>query len=233
MEVYDGRQILFTVPPVVSSFARQEVSPVVPPRIDDPVSSSSERLDARPANGVGRLPRRTVTSGLVGGGALAALVAALGARPTQGAAQESTPVAVTDFEELGLTVGPLFGIRVEDLPPPPVEVSLARVTSQPGDGDLEDYFTFPGPVAFIVESGRIICRCGTAESPCIILRSEGPNEPAPPVPADIPLGPGEGLYIPTNTPDSFANPGPDPQSELDLTIWPVGAQATPAAGPAT
>ena len=190
-----------------------------------------EQVDARQAIGVSRLPRRTVTGGLVGGGALAALVAALGARPIQVAAQEATPVTVTGFEELGLTVGPLFSAVVEDLPPPPVEMSLARVTSQPGDGDLEDYFTFPGPVAFIVESGQIICRCGTAEDPCIILRSEGTNEPAPPVPADIPLGPGEGLYIPTNTPDSFTNPGPDPQVELDLTIWPMGAQATPAPSP--
>jgi hypothetical protein len=162
---------------------------------------------------------------------LAALVAALGARPTQVAAQEATPVTVTDFEELGLTVGPLFSIQVEDLPPPPIEMSLVRTTSQPGDGDLEDYFTFPGPVAFIVESGQIVCRCGTAEDPCIILRSEGTNEPAPPVPADIPLGPGEGLYIPTNSPDSFTNPGPDPQVEVDLTLWPVGAQATPAPSP--
>jgi hypothetical protein len=191
----------------------------------------SEQIDARQAKSVSRLPRRSVTGGLVGGSALAALVAALGARPTQVAAQEATPVTITDFEELGLTVGPLFSIQVEDLPPPPVEMSLVRTTSQPGDGDLEDYFTFPGPVAFIVESGQIICRCGTAEDPCIILRSEGTNESAPPVPADIPLGPGEGLYIPTNTPDSFTNPGPDPQVEVDLTIWPVGAQATPAPSP--
>ncbi len=191
----------------------------------------SERVDARKSMGVSRLPRRTVTGGLAGGGALAALVAALGSQPIRVAAQESTPVTITGFEELGLTVGPLFSIQVEDLPPPPVEMSLARVTSQPGDGDLDDYFTFPGPVLFIVESGQIICRCGTAEDPCIILRSEGTNEPAPPVPADIPLGPGEGLYIPTNTPDSFTNPGPDPQVEVDLTLWPVGAQATPAPSP--
>jgi hypothetical protein len=191
----------------------------------------SERVDAPQAMGVSRLPRRTVTGGLAGGGALAALLAALGSRSTPVAAQEATPVTVTDFEELGLTVGPLFSLVVEDLPAPPVEMSLVRTTTQPGDGDLEDYFTFPGPVAFIVESGQIICRCGTAEDPCIILRSEGTNEPAPPVPADIPLGPGEGLYIPTNTPDSFTNPGPDPQVEIDLTLWPVGAQATPAPSP--
>jgi hypothetical protein len=191
----------------------------------------SERIDTRQTMSESRLPRRSVTGGVVGGGALAALVAALGSRPIQVAAQESTPVTITGFEELGLTVGPLFSIQVEDLPPPPVEMSLARVTSQPGDGDLDDYFTFPGPVLFIVESGQIICRCGTAEDPCIILRSEGTNEPAPPVPADIPLGPGEGLYIPTNTPDSFTNPGPDPQVEVDLTLWPVGAQATPAPSP--
>ncbi len=190
-----------------------------------------KQVDARQAMGVSRLPRRTVTGGLAAGGALAALVAALGSRPIQVAAQESTPVTITGFEELGLTVGPLFSTQLEDLPATPVEVSLARVTSQPGDGDLDDYFTFPGPVLFIVESGQIIFLCGTADDPCIILRSEGANEPAPPVPADIPLGPGEGLYIPTNTPDSFTNPGPDPQVEVDLTIWPVGAQATPAPGP--
>jgi hypothetical protein len=172
-----------------------------------------------------------VTGGLAGGGALAALVAALGSQPIRVAAQESTPVTITGFEELGLTVGTLFSTQIEDLPAAPVEVSLARVTSQPGDGDLDDYFTFPGPVLFIVESGQIICRCGTADDPCIILRTEGANEPAPPVPADIPLGPGEGLYIPTNTPDSFTNPGPDPQVEVDLTIWPAGAQATPAPSP--
>ena len=162
---------------------------------------------------------------------MAALVAALGSGPTQVAAQEATPETITGFEELGLTVGPLFSIVLEDLPPTPVEMSLARTSTQPGDGDLEDYFTFPGPTAFIVESGKIICRCGTAEDPCIILRSDGTNEPAPPVPADISLGPGEGLYIPSNVPDSFTNPGPDPQVEIDLALWPAGAQATPAAGP--
>src|SRR5215207_8852628 len=102
----------------------------------------SERIDARQTMSESRLPRRTVTGGLAGGGALAALVAALGARPIRVAAQEATPETVTGFEELGLTVGPLFSAVVEDLPPPPVEMSLARVTSQPGDGDLADYFTF-------------------------------------------------------------------------------------------
>jgi hypothetical protein len=191
----------------------------------------SERIDAPQTMGASRLPRRTVTGGLAGSGALAALLAALGSRSTPVAAQEATPVTVTSFEELGLTVGPLFSIVVEDLPATPVEMSLVRTSTQPGDGDLEDYFTFPGPLAFIVESGTITCRCGTAEDPCIILRSDGTNEPAPPVPADIPLAPGEGLYIPANVPDSFTNPGPDPEVEIDLTLWPVGAQATPAATP--
>ena len=191
----------------------------------------AERVDTGQAMGVSQLPRRTVTGGLAGGGALAALLAALGSRATQVAAQEATPLPVKGFEELPVTIGPLFSTVLEDLPPVPVEVSLVRTTSQPGDGDLEDYFTFPGPVAFILESGQIVCRCGTAESPCTILRSEGTNEPAPPVPADIPLGPGEGLYIPTNVPDSFTVTGPDPEVELDLTIWPAGAQATPVASP--
>jgi hypothetical protein len=191
----------------------------------------SQPVDARQAMGVSRLPRRTVTGGLAGGGALAALLAALGSRATLVAAQEATPLPIKGFEELGLTIGPLFSTVVEDLPPPPVEMSLVRTTSQPGDGDLDDYFTFPGPLAFINESGQIICRCGTTGAPCIILRSDGTNEPAPPVPADIPLGPGEGLYIPTNVPDSFSVTGPDPEVELDLTLWPAGAQATPVASP--
>jgi hypothetical protein len=191
----------------------------------------SEQIDARQAKSVSRLPRRTVTGGLAGGGALAALLAVLGSGPRHAVAQEATPETVTNLAELEQTVGTLFTTEVADLPPGPVEVTLARVVSQPGDGDLEDYFTFPGPVAFIVESGQIICRCGTAEDPCIILRSEGTNESAPPVPADIPLGPGEGLYIPANVPDSFTIPGQEPETEIDLTLWPAGAQATPAASP--
>ena len=171
--------------------------------------------------------RRAALRGVGGGLAVAGLGAGLAGRV---AAQEATPPTVTELSELG-TVGTLFTAVVADLPPAPVEVTLARLVTQPGEGDLEDYFTFPGPLAFVVESGRVVCRCGTAEAPCFVLRADGTSEPAAPLPADIPLGPGEGLYIPANTPDSFTNPGPDPEVELDLTIWPAGAQATPAASP--
>ena len=191
----------------------------------------SEQIDARQAKSVSRLPRRTVTGGLVGGGALAALLAALGSRPTQVAAQEATPVTIADFEELGLTVGPLFSIVVEDLPPPPVEMSLVRTTSQPGDGDLEDYFTFPGPsrLHHRVRADHLPLR--DRRGPLHHSAIGGHQRAGATVPADIPLGPGEGLYIPANSPDSFTNPGPDPRVELDVTLWPVGAQATPAPSP--
>ena len=172
--------------------------------------------------------RRAALRGVGGGLAAAGLGAGLAGRV---AAQEATPVPITDAAMAPGTVGTLFSAVVADLPPAPVEVTLARAVSQPGDGDLEDYFTFPGPFAFVVESGQIVCRCGTAESPCLLLRADGTSEPAPPVPADIPLGPGEGLFIPPNTPDSFTIPGPDPEVELDLSIFPAAAEATPAASP--
>src|SRR5215204_5380596 len=139
----------------------------------------SERIDARQAMSESRLPRRTVTGGLAGGGALAALVAALGARPTRVAAQEATPETIAGFEDLGLTVGPLFSTVVEDLPSAPVEMSLARVTSQPGDGDLDDYFTFPGPVLFIVESGQIICAAGPPRNPTSFCVRRAPTSRLP------------------------------------------------------
>ena len=75
----------------------------------------------------------------------------------------------------------------------------------------------------------MVCRCGTVESPCLLLHADGTNEPAPPMPTDIPLAPGEGLYIPTNTPDSFFIPGDEPTVELDLTIFPSQTPATPTA----
>ena len=164
-----------------------------------------------------------------GAAATALATGGLAFRPA--AAQEATPAPITEAEQVPGTVGTLFSAVATHLPPPPVEITLARAVSQPGDGDLEDYFTFPGPFAFVVESGEIVCRCGTADSPCLLLRADGTSEPAPPVPADIPLGPGEGLYIPANTPDSFFIPGDEPEVELDLSIVPAVGEATPEATP--
>jgi len=178
--------------------------------------------------------RRTALRGLGGGLAAAGLAAGLAGRAAaQGATPAATPAPITNAGQVPGTVGTLFGVVAADLPPAPVEITLARAVSQPGDGDLEDYFTFPGPFAFVVESGVEVCRCGTAESPCLLLRPDGTSEPAPPSPADIRLGPGEGLYIPTNTPDSFFIPGPDPVVELDLSIFPAqtAPEATPEASP--
>ena len=132
------------------------------------------------------------------------------------------------------TAGPLFSAVATSLPPGPMQVTLYRGIVQPGDGDLEDYFTFPGPFAFIVESGVEICRCGTVEVPCLLLRADGTSEPAPPAPADIRVGPGQGLFIPANSLDSFAVPGPEPAVELDLSIFPAQAPVgTPVALPST
>jgi hypothetical protein len=179
-----------------------------------------------------RLTRRaTLASG--GAGLATALLGTGGpTRIRPAAAQEASPSPITEAGQIPGTVGTLFSVIAVDLPPAPVEVTLARVVSQPGDGDLEDFFTFPGPLAFVLESGAEVCRCGTAESPCLLLRADGTSEPAPPIPADIPLVPGEGLYIPANTPDSFFIPGDEPAVELDLSIFPPQAPAgTPEATP--
>ena len=177
--------------------------------------------------------RRAALRGIGGGLAAAGLAAGLAGRAAaQGATPAATPAPITDAGQIPGVAGTLFAVVAADLPPAPVEIALARAVAQPGDGDLEDYFTFPGPFAFVVESGVEVCRCGTAESPCLILRADGTSEPDPPSPADIRLGPGEGLYIPANTPDSFFIPGPDPVVELDLSIFPAqAAPGTPAAAP--
>lgn len=169
------------------------------------------------------LSRRTVWSSLAAGAVLG-----VGARTGVVTAQEATPETVTDVADISTMVGTLFSMVTDQLPEPPVEIALARAVTEPGVGDLEDYFTFPGPFAFIVESGAMTCRCGTEESPCTVFRADGTSEPAPPLPADIPLGPGEGLFIPTNTPDSFIVDGDDPEVELDLSIFPAeGPAGTP------
>lgn len=167
-------------------------------------------------------------------GAAATVILGAGLVVRPAAAQDATAVPITDAEMIPGTVGTLFNAVVTDLPPAPVQVTLARAATQPGQGDLDDYFTFPGPFAFVVESGLEICRCGTADTPCLLLRADGTSEPAPPAPADIRLGPGEGLFIPANIPDSFMVPGPDPAIELDLSIFPAEMPAgTPVASPAT
>ncbi len=159
-------------------------------------------------------------------GAIAtALLGGLAARPIL--AQDATPVLVTDIPG---TVGTLMSVVTADLPPAPVEIALTRAVTEPGVGDLEDYFTFPGPLAFIIESGTMTCRCGSEGAPCLHLHADGTNEEAPLIPTDIILGPGEGLYVPANTQDSFINPGPDPVVELDLSIFPAEApDGTPPA----
>jgi hypothetical protein len=171
-----------------------------------------------------RLTRRTALASGGAGLGTALLGGGLAARPA--AAQDATPSPITEVGQVPGTVGTLFSVVAPDLPAPPVEITLARVVSQPGDGDLEDFFTFPGPLAFVLESGTEVCRCGTAESPCLLLHADGTSEPAPPIPADIPLGQGEGLFIPANTPDSFFIPGDEPAVELDLSIFPPRERAS-------
>jgi hypothetical protein len=156
--------------------------------------------------------RTAVRRGVIATAALGGLAA----HPSR--AQDASPVQTSDIPG---TVGTLLSVVATDIPSGPVEVALSRVVAEAGLGDLEDYFTFPGPLAFIVESGTVICRCGTDESPCLHLHADGSNEPAPVIPTDITLGPGEGLYIPTNTPDSFIVPGPEDEVELDLSIFPA------------
>ena len=181
-------------------------------RIDDLANVGSSGLTRRSA-----LRRGAAVTALLGGG--------LAVRST--AAQDATPRPV---EQVPGTVGTLFSVIATNLPAGEVDLSLARVVSQPGDGDLEDYFTFPGPVAFVIESGTMICRCGTADDPCLHLHADGTSTPAPPSPEDIELGPGEGLYIPANTPDSFFVAGAEPVVELDVAIFPSETPpATPAA----
>jgi hypothetical protein len=177
-----------------------------------------------------RLSRRVALLTGAAFGATSVGLAVGGTAAGGAAAQDASPSPIT---EIPGAVGTLFSVVAADLPPPPVEVTLARVVSQPGDGDLEDFFIFPGPLAFVLESGAEVCRCGTVESPCLLLHVDGTSEPAPPSPADIPLGPGEGLYIPANTPDSFFIPGDEPAVELDLSIFPAqAAPGTPEATPA-
>jgi hypothetical protein len=171
--------------------------------------------DSRPHRLDGTLTRRTV---IRRGGVSAAILGGLTAHAAL--AQEGTP-DVVDISDVSGAVSTLLNVLVSDLPPAPIQVTLVRATTEPETGDLEDYFTFPGPFAFVVESGDLICRCGTEDAPCMLLGPDGSSEPAPPIPADIPLGPGEGLYIPGNTPDSFTVPGPDPVVELDLSIFPA------------
>lgn len=181
-------------------------------------------MKGRPSPHAVNLSRRTVMRSAAAGAALG-----LGARIPAAAAQDATPETVTDVADISTMVGTLFSMVTDNLPEGPVEIALARAVTEPGVGDLEDYFTFPGPFAFVVESGAMTCRCGTEESPCTVFRADGTSEPAPPVPADIPLGPGEGLFIPTNSPDSFIVDGDEPEVELDLSIFPVdGPAATPA-----
>jgi hypothetical protein len=188
----------------------------------------AQRGAALQSIGARDLSRRTIAGGLAGGGALAALLAALGSGRAGAAIQDATPEP--------LAAGPILNAIFTDLPAAPVEVSISRSVTQPGEGDLDDILTFPGPVAFIVEQGVLTCRCGTAENPCMIIHATGAGEPAPPWPAEIDLHPGEGLYIPFNVPDSFLNRGDVPEVEIDLLIAPAqggagGAMGTPQTTP--
>src|SRR5688500_10714024 len=60
-------------------------------------------------------------------------------------AQDASPVQISDIPG---TVGTLLSVVATDIPAGPVEIALSRVVSEAGLGDLEDYFTFPGPLAF-------------------------------------------------------------------------------------
>jgi len=162
-------------------------------------------------------------------GAMAVALTGSGLAVRSASAQEATPDA--PLTTIPGFAGPILSAVFTDLPTAPAEVSISRAVTQPGEGDIEDFFAFAGPLAFIVESGVLTCRCGTAENPCILIGPTGAGEPAPPIPADILLGPGQGLYIPANTQDSYTNAGDEPVVEIDLLILPKAVDGTADASP--
>ena len=160
------------------------------------------------------LSRREVLR--IGAGGLAVALVTHGVETAH--AQEATPAPVGEVSGMpeGVTLIPLGGFPVHDLPTEPFTIRVLRVTLEPGA--VVPPGAVPYPAAAYVEAGEgLICPEGGEErwlygADGEVLHS-GTTEMAMPV--------GTWLYTSANTVDGLRNDGPDQATILGIELVPT------------
>ena len=156
----------------------------------------------------------------IGAGGLAVALAAQGIETAH--AQESTPAPgghVGDVSGMpeGVTLIPLGGFPVHDLPTEPFTIRVLRVTLEPGA--VVPPGAVPYPVGAYVEAGEGLILSPEGEGgrwlygPDGELLDSGTKEMVMPV--------GTWLYTSANTVDGLRNDGPDQASILGIELVPT------------
>lgn len=118
------------------------------------------------------------------------------------AAQDATPTNPVVSDET------LFATKLDDLPPAPTPVALARITFDPGAG--LSMTANPGPALhFVEEGGFTVLMAGAAT----LSPPRGDPEAIEPG-VEFPIGPGDLLLIPAETPFEVFNTGSEPAVAL-------------------
>jgi quercetin dioxygenase-like cupin family protein len=151
----------------------------------------------------------------IGAGGLAVALAAQAVETAH--AQEATPAPVGEVSGMpeGVTLIPLGGFPVHDLPTEPFTIRVARVTLEPGA--VVPPGAVPYPVGAYVEAGEVVL-VPEGEGRWIYrpdgeLLDSGTKEMVMPV--------GTWLYTSANTVDGLRNDGPDQASILGIELVPT------------
>ena len=152
----------------------------------------------------------------IGAGGLAVALVTHGVETAH--AQEATPAPVGEVSGMpeGVTLIPLGGFPVHDLPTEPFTIRVLRVTLEPGA--VVPPGAVPYPAAAYVEAGEgLICPEGGenrwAYGPDGEVLHSGTKEMVMPV--------GTWLYTSANTEDGFRNDGTDQASVLGIELVPT------------
>ena len=174
-------------------------------RADDPDVSESDGLS-----------RREVLLRIGAGG----LAVALAAQAVETAhAQEATPAPVGEVSGMpeGVTLIPLGGFPVHDLPTEPFTIRVARVTLEPGA--VVPPGAVPYPAAAYVEAGEGLILSPEGEGGRWLYGPDGEELDSGPKEMVMPVG--TWLYTSANTVDGLRNDGPDQATILGIELVPT------------
>src|SRR5688572_16923685 len=151
--------------------------------------------DHAPVQSDGLSRREALLRDVAGGLALALLARGVDVAR----AQEGTPAPEGGLPP-GVAIVPGTSALVEDMPPAPVQVSIYRITLEPGAS--VPVSTFPFPSVSLVEQGTLICPGGAGR---VVIAADGSTREVGD--EEVTINTGEGLYVPANVGDGARNDG--------------------------
>jgi hypothetical protein len=153
----------------------------------------------------------------IGAGGLAVALAAHGVETAH--AQEATPAPVGEVSGMpeGVTLIPLGGFPVHDLPTEPFTIRVLRVTLEPGA--VVPPGAVPYPVGAYVEAGEGLILSPEGEGGRWLYGPDGEELDSGTKEMVMPVG--TWLYTSANTVDGLRNDGPDQATILGIELVPT------------